>query len=276
MTATDPNANTLTSFEMSEVGSPETAQQPDQSAEWTTVLHAARRTHEDASATSSKADMIMMNVRMVTAMMTQTCDSCVDVVGKAKVSEDAAQSALDRTAECQERIQVLSTIGDQIASIANIIKGIAGQTNLLALNATIEAARAGEAGKGFSVVAHEVKNLATQTAKATEDITAQINDIKRATGSAVESIESAHTGVTEVRTMVGGLAGAVGDQRDTVNTINTYISEAADGVEEIAKSLKGIAESAAETDQTAENAVTRLNGPDEQAEACDNDSQSAA
>ncbi len=136
-------------------------------------------------------------------------------------------------------IQGLSNAADRVGAIVQMISGIASQTNLLALNATIEAARAGEAGRGFAIVASEVKSLATQTAKATEDIAEQIASIQGATRHSVEAIRGIGATIAEVSEIVGTIAGSVGEQGAATQQIAGSIQQAASHVREVGTSIEG-------------------------------------
>jgi methyl-accepting chemotaxis protein len=149
----------------------------------------------------------------------------------------------------------VAKLGESSAEIGKVIKvitSIAQQTNLLALNATIEAARAGEAGKGFAVVANEVKELAKETAKATEDISQKIEAIQGDTRGAVEAIEQISTIIAQINDIQSSIASAVEEQTATTNEIARNVSEAARGSGEIAENITGVAAAAQGTAKGAE------------------------
>ena len=146
----------------------------------------------------------------------------------------------------------MNKLGDSSAEIGNVIKvitSIAEQTNLLALNATIEAARAGEMGKGFAVVASEVKDLAQETARATEDISRRVQAIQADTGGAVTAIEEIAVVIQRISEFQTTIASAVEEQTATTSEMNRSIGEAAGGTGAIAQSITGVAESAEMTSQ---------------------------
>jgi methyl-accepting chemotaxis protein len=148
----------------------------------------------------------------------------------------------------------VSKLGDSSTEIGQVIKvitSIAQQTNLLALNATIEAARAGEAGKGFAVVANEVKELAKETAKATEDISRKIEAIQTDTKAAVEAIASISGVINQINDISGTIATAVEEQNATTNEMSRNVSEAATGSGEITSNISGVAQAAESTSQGA-------------------------
>jgi methyl-accepting chemotaxis protein len=150
----------------------------------------------------------------------------------------------------------VSKLGESSAEIGNVIKvitSIAQQTNLLALNATIEAARAGEAGKGFAVVANEVKELAKQTAKATEDIGRRIEAIQTDTKSSVDAIAQISAIISQINDIQSTIASAVEEQTATTGEISRNVGEAALGSREIAQNVLGVAEAARSTTEGAAN-----------------------
>jgi methyl-accepting chemotaxis protein len=153
----------------------------------------------------------------------------------------------------------VSKLGEASAEIGQVIKvinSIAEQTNLLALNATIEAARAGEAGKGFAVVANEVKELAKQTGKATEDISGKIYSIQSSTKEAVEAIASIGKVIDHINDISNTIAGAVEEQSNTTNEISRHMAEAARGVEEITHNVTQVSEASKSASTGASSAYT--------------------
>jgi methyl-accepting chemotaxis protein len=152
----------------------------------------------------------------------------------------------------QNTTRTVGKLGDssqEIATVIKLINGIAEQTNLLALNATIEAARAGEAGKGFAVVASEVKELAQETARATEDISKRVEAIQADTAGAVQAIGQISTVIAEINDFQATIAAAVEEQTATTNEMNRNVAEAANGSRSIAGAITGLAAGAQQTNE---------------------------
>jgi len=137
-----------------------------------------------------------------------------------------------------------------------VIADIAEQTNLLALNATIEAARAGEAGRGFAVVANEVKELAKQTARATEEITGKINAIQRDTGAAVEAIAAIAISIEKLNNIAGAIAASVEEQQATTTEMSRVVQDSAKGVSSITRNIKAVSEASSQTSSGASQCMT--------------------
>jgi len=142
-------------------------------------------------------------------------------------SSTISREAVDQITRTNETVHGLAEAGQSIGEVVRLISDIAEQTNLLALNATIEAARAGEAGRGFAVVANEVKNLASQTARATEDISSQINAVQNATGEAVTAIDGVGKTVHQIHEIATTIAAAVEEQRAATGEISSGVQNAA-------------------------------------------------
>jgi methyl-accepting chemotaxis protein len=172
----------------------------------------------------------------------------------AKNATEAARVATSAVKVAESTTATVSKLGDssnEIGQVIKVITSIAQQTNLLALNATIEAARAGEAGKGFAVVANEVKELAKETAKATEDISRKIDAIQTDTKAAVEAIASISEVINQVNGISNTIATAVEEQNATTNEMARNVSEAAHGSGEITSNIAGVAEAAESTSRGA-------------------------
>ena len=191
----------------------------------------------EVSSAAGSADGVVMNVRMVGAMIGQIQHGLQDAAAGTSASSTAAEKALSGVEATDARLRHLAELGEQIGMIVKVISNIAKQTNMLALNAQIEAARAGEQGRGFAVVAQEVKTLARETAGAAEEIDRRIEAIHHATEEAAESMRQTHESVVRVHGLVGTVATSVAEQKSLVDTVQTYVEEAAQSVEDIAKAI---------------------------------------
>ena len=160
----------------------------------------------------------------------------------------------------------LSEAAQRIGEVVKLISSVAEQTNLLALNATIEAARAGEAGRGFAVVAQEVKALAAQTAKATEEISHHILGIQQATKESALAIESVSRTIGAVSEIAATIASAVEEQGAATKEIARNVSEAAKGTREVSANIAGVSQTAAETGQTAASVLSAATDLSKQSE----------
>jgi methyl-accepting chemotaxis protein len=183
-------------------------------------------------------------------------------VQSARISQNAVSEA-DAT---NETVQGLAAAATKIGEVVNLINDIAGQTNLLALNATIEAARAGEAGKGFAVVAQEVKNLANQTAKATEEISAQIGAVQSETAGAVTAIERIRSIIGEVNDISTTISSAVEEQGVSTKEIARNVQEAARGTQDVNQNIENVSRAAGETGSAAGQVLTASQDMSRQAE----------
>ncbi len=216
-----------------------------QAAQLTSASDLIRTSTEEsatqANTVSAAAEQVSRNVQTVA---TGTEEMSASIREIAKSASDAAQVAAQAVRVATETNGTVTRLGSSSAEIGKVIKvitSIAQQTNLLALNATIEAARAGEAGKGFAVVANEVKELAKETARATEDIGLKIEAIQSDTGSAVTAIRQVGEIIGQINAIQGTIASAVEEQTATTNEIARNVSEAARGAAEIAQTITGVA-----------------------------------
>jgi methyl-accepting chemotaxis protein len=162
------------------------------------------------------------------------------------------QRASGMAAAANETIRALASAAQHIDEVVGFIRNIAGQTNLLALNATIEAARAGEAGRGFAVVASEVKALATQTAKATEEISSQIAEVQSATRQAVDNVGAIASIMGDIDSFTSAIAAAVSEQNMAATEISRNIGQAAAGTAIVARSIAGTAEATENANRSAD------------------------
>ncbi|WP_255684192.1 MULTISPECIES: methyl-accepting chemotaxis protein [unclassified Xanthobacter] len=220
------------------------------------MAEAARRTSEQSTAVAAAAEQASTNVVMV-ASSAEELGSSVDEIGRqvqqsAQMSDVAVAEAEKTGQAMQDLAQAASRIGD----VVGLISSIAGQTNLLALNATIEAARAGDAGKGFAVVASEVKALATQTAKATEDIESQIGAIQASTKHAVQVIETVGSQIRKMNDVASSISAAVEEQGVATREIARNVDQAATGTNTVSAHISKVAQTADETGESAGHVLT--------------------
>ncbi|MEC4818584.1 MAG: methyl-accepting chemotaxis protein, partial [Scytonema sp. PMC 1069.18] len=219
------------------------------------VNNNAEHAAEQAKAASTSAEEINLNAQVVATGVEEMSASIREIAKSAANAAGVATSAVKMTESTNQTISQLNLSSAEIGNVIKVITSIAQQTNLLALNATIEAARAGEAGKGFAVVANEVKELAKQTAKATEDISQKIEAIQSDTKSAIEAISQITAIINQINDFQNTIASAVEEQTATTNEIARNVAEAARGTSEIAKNITNVAETAQSTTFLASNTL---------------------
>lgn len=213
----------------------------------------AEETATQAKVVSDAAERMSSNTQMVATGIEEMSASIREISLSTVQASTVAHQAVDVARSTNETMSKLGKSTMEIGNVLKVISSIAEQTNLLALNATIEAARAGELGKGFAVVANEVKELARQTAKATEEIGGSISVMQEDAKGALASIEKITAIIHKMNEISGIIASAVEEQAATTAEINRNVSEAATGSTEIAKNIKSVAEAAHSTTQGASN-----------------------
>ncbi len=215
----------------------------------------ADQTNHQASAVASAAELASENVQTVAAATEELASSVGEISRQIGESSRIAGVAVDEADRTNQTVASLSEAAQKIGEVVGLINDIASQTNLLALNATIEAARAGEAGKGFAVVASEVKNLANQTAKATEDIQVQVSQMQTATGTAVDAIKGITGTIRRMSEITTTIASAVEEQGAATREIAQSVSEASRGTQEVSSNIGGVTQAASETGHMAGNVL---------------------
>ncbi|HXP97480.1 MAG TPA: cache domain-containing protein [Telmatospirillum sp.] len=205
--------------------------------------HASRQ----ATVVANASEEASSNVQTVASAAEELSSSIREISRQVNAAAGISSNAVAQAAKTNEIVNGLANSADLIGSVVKLIHDIASQTNLLALNATIEAARAGDAGKGFAVVAGEVKSLANQTAKATEDISQHIAGVQSATGEAVAAIQEITATITEINQISAAIASAVEEQGAATREIARNVEQAAAGTQEVSLNIAGVTQAAGET-----------------------------
>jgi len=211
------------------------------------LAQTAERTSDRSQAVTNAAEQASANVQTVASAAEELSAAISEISRQVSQSTTIASEAVTEIDSTNEKVQGLANAANRIGEVVALITDIADQTNLLALNATIEAARAGEAGKGFAVVAGEVKNLANQTAKATEEISTQVDAIQGATEDAVGAIQSIGRTINNISEIASTIASAVEEQGAATQEIARNVEHASNGTTEVTTSIREVNEAAENT-----------------------------
>lgn len=216
----------------------------------------ATATNEQAAAVASAAEEASSDVQTAAAAAEELTASIGEIARQVTHSSGITDRAVENARHTDQIVRALAMDAQKIGQVVELISGIASQTNLLALNATIEAARAGDAGKGFAVVASEVKNLAQQTASATEEITEQVGQIQTATKEAVQAINGITLLIEEVSSIASAIAAAVEEQGAATAEIANNVQRTAVNTQAVTVNIAGVSRASSETGAAANQALT--------------------
>ena len=219
------------------------------------MVSAARHASDGSDHATSASTNAAGDVSSVATASEQLLDSIEEISRQVVQSTNVVKDAVERAVATNAGMGRLSTAAQKVGDVVSLISRIAAQTNLLALNATIEAARAGEAGRGFAVVAQEVKTLATQTAKATQDITGQIAEMQEATDLSVQAIDKIQKKISEVEHISTIIAAAVHEQGAATQEIARNVRSAAAGTQTMSSQIENVVRSVGETSASAASVV---------------------
>ena len=227
----------------------------------------AEEATKQSAAVAAASEQASANVQTVASAAEELSSSIAEISRQVSQSSKIAATAVGDAEKANQMVQGLVQASQKIGDVVALITDIANQTNLLALNATIEAARAGEAGKGFAVVAAEVKNLATQTAKATEEIGVQINGVQGATQGAVHAIQSIAKTIGDINGIASTIAAAVEEQSAATKEIARNVEQAATGTQEVSSNISGVGQAANDTGSAATQVLASARDLTQQSES---------
>jgi methyl-accepting chemotaxis protein len=216
----------------------------------------AEETTRQSAAVAAATQQASASVTTVATASEELSASIGEISRQVSDSSTVARSAVEEVSRTGQTVETLAQAAEKIGGIVQLINEIASQTNLLALNATIEAARAGDAGKGFAVVASEVKNLATQTAKATEEISAQIGSMQTVTKDAVGAMQKIRSTIDRVNEIASAIASAVEEQSAATKEISGNATQASQGTDEVTRNITGVSQAAADAGHAASQVLT--------------------
>ena len=215
------------------------------------MAEVAEQANHQTASMANAVEQTSCNIQTVAAAAEELSASISEISQRVAESSRMSQSAVEEATQADHKVRGLAESSRKIGEVVQLINDIAAQTNLLALNATIEAARAGEAGKGFAVVAGEVKNLANQTAKATEEISSQIGDVQAATNEAVEVINRISATIDQLSGIAGSIAAAVEQQSAATREIARNVQQAATGAGEVTENIAGVSRAVSDAESSA-------------------------
>jgi len=207
----------------------------------------SEQTSRQATTVAAATQQATASVQTVATAAEELSVSIKEIGRQVEQSGKVSQLATEEARRTDGTVKELAESSAKISAVIDLINDIASQTHLLALNATIEAARAGDAGKGFAVVAGEVKNLANQTARATEEIAAQIGSVQTSTDQAIRAIGEIVTRIDEINSISGAISAAVEEQAAATSEIARNVQQAAAGTQEVAANIDGVSQAASET-----------------------------